>query len=110
MPDQIWFKTPALLFTSDTWMKFVPTKDMTTAEALNSVVRFSTYFSLLLYATTGVGAYLSAIPIVMISTILLYNLFPNGTVIESFKAQNKEKSKFMMPSKENPFMRNILNI
>lgn len=108
MPDQIWFKTPALLFSSDTWMKFVPTKDMTTAEALNSVVRFSTYFSVLLYATTGIGAYLSAIPIVMISTILLYNLFPNGTVVESFKAQNKEKSKFMMPSKENPFMNVLL--
>ena len=108
MPDQIWFKTPALLFSSDTWMKFVPTKEMSTAEALNSVVRFSAYFSLLLYATTGIGAYLSAIPIVMISTIFLYNLFPNGTVIESFAAPTKEKSKFMMPSKENPFMNVLL--
>jgi hypothetical protein len=109
MPDQIWFKTPSVLFASDTWSRFVPTNDMTTAEALNSVVRFSTYFSLILYFATGVGGYVMAIPIVMITTILLYNLFPNGKVIESFLAKDKSvKAKFTMPSDENPFMNVLL--
>ena len=82
---------------------------MTTAEALNSVVRFSTYFSLILFLATGVGGYIMAIPIVMISTILLYNLFPNGTTIESFVAKEESKApRYTMPSKENPFMNVLL--
>lgn len=87
----------------------MPTHDMTTAEALNSVVRFSTYFSLILFFATGVGGYVMAIPVVMISTILLFNLFPNGKVIESFLAKDKSvKAKFTMPSVENPFMNVLL--
>jgi hypothetical protein len=108
MEEQIWFKAPTVLFDRDNWSKFVPTKDMTTAAALNSVVRFSTYFSLLLFVSTGVGAYVMAIPIVMMTTILLYNLFPNGTTIESFAAKEKIGQAFMMPSKENPFMNVLL--
>lgn len=109
MPDQIWFKTPSVLFAQDTWSKFVPTNDMTTAEALNSVVRFSTYFSLILFFATGVGGYVMAVPTVMIATILLFNLFPNGKVIESFLAKDKAvKAKYTMPSNENPFMNVLL--
>jgi hypothetical protein len=110
MPDQIWFKNPTVLFDRDTWSKFVPTKEMTTAEALNSVVRFSTYFSLILFMATGVGGYVMAIPIVMIVTILLHNLFPNGKTIESFIAKEDEKigKAHTMPSRENPFMNVLL--
>jgi hypothetical protein len=110
MPDQIWFKNPTVLFDRDTWSKFVPTKEMTTAEALNSVVRFSTYFSLILFMATGVGGYVMAIPIVMVVTILLHNLFPNGKTIESFIATEDEKigKANTMPSKENPFMNVLL--
>jgi hypothetical protein len=110
MPEQIWFKEPSVLFAPDTWSKFVPTKDMSTAEALNSVVRFSTYFSVLLFFSTGVPAYLMAVPIIMISTILLHNLFPNGKTIETFLSKTKEKAttKYTMPTKENPFMNVLL--
>jgi hypothetical protein len=110
MPDQIWFKNPTILFDSDNWSKFVPTKEMTTAEALNSVVRFSTYFSLILFMATGVGGYVMSIPIVMVVTILLHNLFPNGKTIESFiaKEDNKIGKAYTMPSKENPFMNVLL--
>lgn len=109
MPDPIWFKSPSVLFTQDTWSKFVPTKDMTTAEALNSVVRFTTYFSVILYFSTGVTGYLISIPAVMVTTILLFNLFPNGTVIEQFFEKVKPKAaKSTMPSKENPFMNVLL--
>jgi hypothetical protein len=110
MPDHIWFKNPTILFDSDNWSKFVPTKEMTTAEALNSVVRFSTYFSLILFMATGVGGYVMSIPIVMIVTILLHNLFPNGKTIESFIAKEDTKigKAHTMPSKENPFMNVLL--
>ena len=109
MSEQIWFKTPTVLFDKDTWSKFVPTKDMTTAEALNSVVRFSTYFSVILFVATHVSAYLMAIPVVMVATILLNNLFPNGKTIESFIAkEEKVGPQYTMPSKENPFMNVLL--
>ena len=110
MPDLIWFKDPMVLFSKDTWSKFVPTKDMTTPEALNSVVRFATYFSLILFAATSVGAYVMAIPVVMATTILLYNLFPNGTTIESFTEKQKKTAgpQYTMPTKENPFMNVLL--
>ena len=109
MPDQIWFKNPTVLFDKDNWSKFVPTKDMTTSEALNSVVRFSTYFSSILFMATGVGAYLIAIPVVMVATILLNNLFPNGKTIESFVGKEEVAGpKYTMPSKENPFMNVLL--
>jgi hypothetical protein len=109
MPEQIWFKNPTILFERDTWSKFVPTKEMTTAEALNSVVRFSTYFSLILFLATGVRGYIMAIPIVMVSTILLYNLFPNGKTIESFLVKEETGApQYTMPSKENPFMNVLL--
>jgi hypothetical protein len=109
MPEQIWFKTPTVLFDSDNWSKFVPTKDMTTSEALNAVLRFSVYFSLLLFLATGVGGYIMSIPIMMASTILLYNLFPNGKTIESFIARSESLApEYTMPSKENPFMNVLL--
>lgn len=108
MGDQIWFKNPSVLFASDTWSKFVPTNEMTTAEALNSAVRFSTYFSVLLFLSTGISGYVMAIPIVMVSTILLFNLFPNGKVLESFITKTKNAGKYTMPTKENPFMNVLL--
>jgi hypothetical protein len=110
MPEQIWFKNPTVLFDKDTWTKFVPTKDMTTGEALNAVLRFSVYFSLILFLATSVSGYIMAIPIMMVSTILLHNLFPNGKTIESFvaKAQANVGPEYTRPSKENPFMNVLL--
>ena len=108
MPEQIWFKEPAVLFAPDTWSKFVPTKEMTTAEALNSVVRFSTYFSVLLFLSTGVSGYVMAVPIVMVASILLFNLFPNGKTIESFTKQASKSESYTKPTAENPFMNVLL--
>lgn len=109
MGDQIWFKNPSVLFDRDTWSKFVPTKEMTTTEALNSVVRFATYFSVILYFASGNGSYLIAIPVVMATTILLQNLFPNGKTIESFVIKEEgKKDSYTMPSSANPFMNVLL--
>lgn len=109
MGEQIWFKNPSVLFDRDTWSRFVPTKEMTTSEALNSVVRFATYFSVILYFASGNGSYLMAVPIVMATTILLQNLFPNGKTIESFITKEvTKKDSYTMPSSANPFMNVLL--
>jgi hypothetical protein len=108
MPEQIWFKDPAILFTSETWSKFVPLQGMTTAESLNSVVRFSIYFALFLFLANGATAYILTIPIVMVFTVLLYNVFPNGKTIEPFVEGKKDKKGYTMPSQTNPFMNVLL--
>jgi hypothetical protein len=108
MSERIWYKTPSILFDQNSWSRFVPVQSMTTAEALNSVVRFSTYFSVILYFATGIGGYLMAIPIVMGLTVVLYTLFPNGKTIETFFEKQTKSENVMMPSKENPFMNVLL--
>ena len=109
MGEQIWFKNPSVLFDRDTWSRFVPTKIMTISESLNSVVRFATYFSIILYFASGNGSYLIAIPVVMATTILLQNLFPNGKTIESFISKEVTKSEsYTKPSAANPFMNVLL--
>lgn len=109
MPEQIWFKDPAILFTSETWSKFVPLQGMTTAESLNSVVRFSVYFALFLFLANGTTAYILTIPIVMMFTVVLFNLFPNGKDIEPFTAKHiDDKNVYTMPSQNNPFMNVLL--
>uniref|UniRef100_A0A6C0AI98 Minor capsid protein P9 transmembrane helices domain-containing protein n=1 Tax=viral metagenome TaxID=1070528 RepID=A0A6C0AI98_9ZZZZ len=107
MTEQIWFRDPAILFAPTTWSQFVPTKSMTTRQALNAVVRFSVYFSVILFLATGVSAYLLAVPAVMAASVLLYTLFPHGRVLEAFKAAVSGKV-YTMPTQANPFMNPLL--
>jgi len=107
MTEQIWFRDPAILFAPDQWSKFVPTKNMTTVQALNAVVRFSVYFSVILFLATQISGYLLAIPAVMAATVVLFTLFPHGRVLETFKAAVSGKQ-YTMPTPENPFMNPLL--
>jgi len=107
MSEHIWFQDPSVLFSPDTWNKFVPTQSMTTTQALNSVVRFSVYFSVILFFATGVSGYIMAIPAVMASTVVLHTLFPNGKTLETFLNKAYE-GKFTMPTAANPFMNPLL--
>jgi hypothetical protein len=107
MTEQIWFRDPAILFAPGTWSQFVPTKSMSTAQALNAVVRFSVYFSVILFLTTGITGYLVAVPAVMAASVALYTLFPHGKVLEAFKAAVSGKN-YTMPTPANPFMNPLL--
>ena len=112
MPEQFWFKDPAILFQKDTWSKFVPLQTMTTSEALNSVVRFTIYFAFIMFFATGEGMYMLSVPVVMVATILLGNVFPNGKTLESFKLETTETKndlkEYTLPTKDNPFMNVLL--
>jgi len=112
MSQEVWFKDPSVLFSSTTWNQFVPMPNMTTAESLNSVVRFSVYFSVILFLATGVTAYLLSIPIVMLASFVLFSLFPNGKTLEAFLGNLSKKvirrENFTMPTPENPFMNPLL--
>jgi hypothetical protein len=109
MTEKFWFEDPSILFQSETWANFVPLQTMTTTEALNSVVRFAIYSSLLLTATTGQTSYIYAIPIVALASILLHTLFPHGKKLEAYLDYVKPTSKnYTMPSADNPFMNVLL--
>lgn len=105
MPEQIWFKTPGVLFGASTWTRFVPIQSMTTTEALNSVVRFSVYSAFMLAILTRSTTYLATIPIVALASIVLYELFPNGKTLDSYL---KTVENFTMPTPNNPFMNVLL--
>lgn len=111
MTEPIWYKDPTILFSKDTWNKFVPMDGMSTSERLNSTVRFAIYFALLFFVSTGVTTYVLAIPVVMGLTALFYTYFPNGTTLEPFKidaTSKKSRELYTMPTASNPFMNVLL--
>jgi hypothetical protein len=109
MNEPFWYSDPSILFSQASWFKFVPTADMPVSTALNSVVRFSVYLSLLLFASTLRPIYLLIIPLVMVTTVALDRVFPNakkivegfgnGLVVSGYKGDMETR-----PSDDNPFM------
>jgi hypothetical protein len=71
MSSPFWYDDPSILFRSDTWSRFVPTPTMSVPDALNAVVRFSAYLSVLLFLTSLDPWYLLIVPVVMGLTIFL---------------------------------------
>lgn len=111
MIEQIWYKDPAVLFTKESWYKFVPMPDMTVPEALNAVLRFTIYFTGIYTAFTGEGMYLYIILLVAMATVFFNTIFPDGTKLESFSIKTNLKtdsSKYTMPTDDNPFMNVLL--
>jgi len=107
--EPFWYYEPNILFTQDTWSKFVPTADMPVSTALNAVVRFSVYLATLLFLSSMRPAYLLIIPLVMGVTIALNMMFPkarkivesfgNGLVVSGYVGDMETR-----PSNDNPFM------
>lgn len=111
MTEQIWYKDPSSLFTKEYLYKFVPTSTMTIPEALNAVVRFTVYFVSILALTTGQTSYFAIIPVVLLTTILFGQVFPEGATLETFKVKTKAggaKESYTMPTASNPFMNVLL--
>jgi hypothetical protein len=107
--EPFWYYEPNILFTQDTWSKFVPTADMPVSTALNAVVRFSIYLATLLFLSSMRPAYLLIIPLVMGVTIALNMMFPrarrivesfgNGLVVSGYVGDMETR-----PTDDNPFM------
>jgi hypothetical protein len=107
--EPFWYYEPNILFTQDTWSKFVPTADMPVSTALNAVVRFSVYLAILLFLSSMRPAYLLIIPLVMGVTVALNMMFPkakkivesfgNGLVVSGYVGDMETR-----PSNDNPFM------
>lgn len=102
--EPFWYDDPAILFDKDTWYKFVPTRRMSVAEALNAVVRFTLYFSMLLFLTSMRPLYLVFIPVVMAISLFLRSWFPQAKrltegFVSSYVGEDETR-----PTPDNPFM------
>jgi hypothetical protein len=107
--EPFWYDDPNVLFSRAKWYVFVPQATMTVKEALNAVVRFSAYLSVLLAATSRDVWYLLLIPLVMVVTIFLEKWFPKAKKIsEGFQSgpvvSGYSGTDTTMPSDDNPFM------
>ena len=95
--ESLWIDNPAELFTKDTWTKFVPTSSMDVPTAMNAIVRFTVYISVILFLGKKETYYLLAIPLVLILTVLAVKLFPHPRSLD-----------YTYPSGINPFMNPLL--
>jgi hypothetical protein len=104
MSQPFWYDDPSILFRSDTWSRFVPTPKMSVPDALNAVVRFSAYLSILLFLTSLDPWYLLIVPVVMGLTIFLRGWFPEAKkMVESFVSSYVGEDR-TLPTPDNPFM------
>jgi len=104
--EPLWINDPSILFTKDTWFKFVPMAYMDIPTSLNAIVRFTVYFSIIMSITDS--KYLIAIPIVLILTVLVSKIFPQVRTLEAFKSAKAIFEKYTNPTPENPFMNPLL--
>jgi hypothetical protein len=107
--EPFWYDDPNVLFSQTKWYVFVPQASMTVKAALNAVVRFSVYLSLLLVATSRDVWYLLLVPLVMVVTIFLEKWFPQAKKItEGFQSgpvvSGYSGTETSLPTDDNPFM------
>jgi hypothetical protein len=104
MSEPFWYSNPSVLFSKDTWYKFVPTAAMSVASALNAVVRFSVYLSVLLFVSSMDPTYLLMVPVIMAVSIFLNGWFPEAKKMrESFVSSYVGPDR-SLPTPDNPFM------
>jgi hypothetical protein len=107
--EPFWYTDPSVLFSKDTWYIFVPQATMSVKSALNAVVRFSVYLSILLVATSRDPWYLLFVPTVMLATLFLEKWFPEAKKLsEGFQSgpvvSGYQGTQTSQPTAENPFM------
>jgi hypothetical protein len=80
---------------------------MTVPEALNAVVRFTIYSTVLIAAITQKTWYLLLIPLVMLASVFLVKMFPRTQVLRETFSGGGSGIKYATPTPSNPFM-NVL--
>lgn len=114
--ENIWFKDVKHLFTENNFNKFIPSKDMTFAEQLNTLVRLSIYFSILVYILKK-DTIIFMIPIfTCVFTYFIYSIDTQNKTNEHMFLDNKNLVKDIhtdeickKPTENNPFMNVLMN-
>ena len=103
--ETFWLDDPANLFTN--WSRFLPTNDMTVPEALNAVVRFTIYSTVLITVITQKTWYLLLLPLVMLASVFLVKMFPRTQILKETFSAGGGSVRYATPTPSNPFM-NVL--
>lgn len=112
--EQIWYKDPTHFITVDNFKYFFPSKDMNFAQQLNSLLRLSIYFTIIVF-TLQKDSVIFMVPIaVAIFTYFLFSVDTQNKTNEKtyFEDRNLKKEAHtdeicQKPTKNNPFM-NVL--
>lgn len=114
MSERIWFNDIPGFMTQYNYNKFFPSKDMTFAEQLNSLLRFAIYFSILIFVLKRDTNVFFVLIFMAGFTYILYTIDTQNKIREKFYieskglSEDKETKKLCtVPTKENPFM-NVL--
>lgn len=112
--EKIWFQDPKGFIGPSNYDRFFPSKEMSFAEQLNSLMRFSLYFSLLVFLVRK-ETNIFFVPIFMAGfTYMLFSVDTKNKQRERFYIKDKglqqdihTRELCAAPSKDNPFM-NVL--
>ncbi len=114
--EQIWYKDPLHLFTKDNFMNFIPSRDLNYEENLNSMVRFSIYFSVIIFILRRNFVVFMFPLIVMLITFFMSKTKQKEILFEHLflKDHNLEKNRYtnvlcQKPTEHNPFMNVMMN-
>ena len=114
--DKIWVNNLKILFDKNRIVEFIPTKDMSMSEKLNSLVRLSIYLSISLALCKNNYLYLYICITMGIITYLIYVFNDNLEPYSDFKTEhesiyvspNIDENECKIPTKDNPFMNPLL--
>lgn len=106
--ESIWYKDISSLFNADNFGCVVPTSGMTLAQQLNSILRFSVYYSLIMFAARQ-NADAFVFPVITAAvTYIVFQHFSGGGS-EGFGARNDQDGPCTEPTRDNPFMNLLAN-
>lgn len=114
--ENIWYRDLSHFMNYNNFTKIIPAKDMTYVEQLNAFMRFSIYFSFILYFVRhNILVWYFAVFIGFV-TVFMFEFYSNNKKLqkELYNKVNmmydKEKDKFCSkPTKDNPFMNPLIN-
>lgn len=114
--DTIWYRDLGHFFSINELPKFIPTKDMTFTQQLNAIMRFSIYFSILLFVVNRNLLVFYIVLFVALLTMFLYELYHKNKEHQkqlyeklSMYYDKRNKKLCVKPSPENPFMNVLMN-
>lgn len=103
-PEPFWYNDFSALYNPNYITKFFPTKDMTLAESLNAGVRFTFYFSVLMFLYKGTSSTLFITIIALAITYYIWQRQPPEKLRFDEAFNGSAVINTLSPTYNNPFM------
>jgi len=108
-PEGIWYENVHGFIDVKNLKKFFPTSDMSDEEKLNSILRFTIYFTLVLYMIQKNIKTLYLIPLVALLTFFIHKHSDNDDIKEDYEQVQFKADTCTKPKQTNPFMNVLIN-